>query len=97
MSAPEMALTRELHVIRAHHLHYLALLKHYTKHVNFLKNIPNPAMQGVEEKERKISEKLLLRECDNLLNEIERLRSELNTQERRLENVMGLVSYIKFV
>ena len=54
-------------------------------------------MQGVEEKERKMSEKLLLRECDNLLNEIERLRSELNTQERRLENVMALVRYIQFV
>ena len=35
-----------------------------------------------------------MRECDNLLNEIERLHKELSTQERRLKNVMDLVSHI---
>ena len=30
ISTAEMPLTQELHVIRAHHLHYLSLLKHYT-------------------------------------------------------------------
>jgi len=39
----------------------------------------------------KKSAKLLNRECDNLLNEIERLNNELSTQERRLKNVMDLV------
>ena len=89
-----MALTQELHVIRAHHLHYLSLLDHYTKHVTFIKNTPNPAMDGMSDAERISSEKLLNRECDNLMNEIQRLNAELNTQERRLKNVMDLVSYL---
>lgn len=91
ISTAEMPLTQELHVIRAHHLHYLSLLEHYTKHVNFIKNTPNPAMEAIEEQERKMSEKLLARECNNLLNEIKRLESELAMQERRLKNVMNLV------
>ena len=89
-----MPITRELHVIRAHHLHYISLLEHYTKHINFIKNAPNPAMDSVCEVDRKKSAKLLMRECDNLLNEIERLNTELSTQERRLKNVMDLVSRI---
>ena len=98
ITTAEMPLTQELHVIRAHHLHYLSLLEHYTKHVLFIKNTPNPAMDSLPEAERKTSEKLLNRECDNLLNEIQRLVSELSMQEKRLKNVMALVSYItKFV
>ena len=55
-------------------------------------------MDSLPEAERKTSEKLLNRECDNLLNEIQRLVSELSMQEKRLKNVMALVSYItKFV
>ena len=93
-----MPLTRELHIIRAHHLHYLSLLDHYTKHVTFIKNTPNPAMDGISEEDRIFSAKLLNRECDNLMNEIERLNAELSTQERRLKNVMDLVSsYLLFV
>ena len=41
-----------------------------------------------------LSQKLLNRECDNLLNEIKRLESDLNMQKQRLKNVMALVSYI---
>ena len=51
-------------------------------------------MEAIEERERKMSEKLLARECNNLLNEIKRLESELGMQEQRLKNVMNLVSYI---
>jgi hypothetical protein len=91
ISTAEMPLTRELHIIRAHHLHYLSLLDHYTKHVTFIKNTSNPAMDGMSDAERISSERLLNRECDNLMNEIERLNAELNTQERRLKNVMDLV------
>jgi len=96
ISTAEMPLTQELHVIRAHHLHYLSLLEHYAKHVTFIQNTSNPAMDALDEKERKSSKKLLDRECDNLLNEIKRLDSELSVQERRLKNVMALVSYITF-
>ena len=51
-------------------------------------------MDGLNEEERRLSEKLLNRECDNLINEINRLNFELSSQETRLENVMALVSYI---
>jgi len=90
-STSEMLLIRELHIIKAHHLHYRSLLYHYTKHINFIKNTPNPAMDGVCEVDREKSAKLLMRECDNLLIEIERLNNELITQERRLKNVLALV------
>ena len=50
-------------------------------------------MDGLDEEDRLSSKKLLNRECDNLMNEINRLNSELSTQERRLKNVMALVSY----
>ena len=89
-----MLLTRELHIIRAHHLHYLSLLKHYTKHVDFIKRTSNPAMDGLSKEERESSQKLVERECDYLMNEIDRLIAELSTQEKRLKNVMALVSYI---
>jgi len=91
ISTAEMPITKELHVIRAHHLHYISLLDHYTKHINFIKNTPNPAMDSLSEEDRLKSARLLKRECDNLMNEIERLQNELDTQERRLKNVMDLV------
>jgi hypothetical protein len=94
ITTAEMPITRELHIIRAHHLHYISLLDHYTKHINFIKSTPNPAMEGLCEEEREKSANLLKRECDNLLNEVKRLNNDLNTQERRLKNVMDLVSHI---
>ena len=43
ITTAEMSLTQELHVIRAHHhLHYLSLLEHCTKHVLFIKTTSNP-------------------------------------------------------
>ena len=94
ITTAEMPITQELHVIRAHHLHYISLLDHYTKHINFIKTTPNPAMDGLCEEERERSAKLLKRECEYLLNEIQRLNDELSTQEKRLKNVMDLVSHI---
>ena len=49
-------------------------------------------MDGIKKEDRESSKKLLDRECDNLMNEINRLNSELNMQERRLMNVTVLVS-----
>ena len=53
-------------------------------------------MDGINEADRLMSEKLLNRECDNLMNEIERLNLELSNQERRVKNLMTLVSYNHF-
>jgi len=87
-----MALTRELHVIRAHHLHYTSLLDDYLKHVEFIAKNPNPAMSKYTEEERTFTQTVMERECDNLAAEIKRLKDNLSMQERRLKNVMGLVS-----
>jgi len=88
----EMALTRELHVIRAHHLHYTSLLDDYLKHVEFIAKNPNPALSTYTEEERVFTKTVMERECDNLVAEIKRLKDNLSMQERRLKNVMGLVS-----
>lgn len=86
-----MPLTRELHIIRAHHLHYSSLLDDFQKHVLFIRDTQNPAMDNVEEEDRKYSQHIMNRECENLLTEAKRLKNELHMQERRLKNVMGLV------
>ncbi|KAF9530553.1 hypothetical protein CPB83DRAFT_850531 [Crepidotus variabilis] len=91
ISTSEMPLTQELHVIRAHHLHYTSLLDDFTKHVHFIQETHNPLMDNLSQDDRKFNAGIMKRECDNLLTEIKRLSSELHMQERRLKNVMGLV------
>ncbi|KAF5325041.1 hypothetical protein D9619_009599 [Psilocybe cf. subviscida] len=87
----EMLLTRELHIIRAHHLYYVSLLDDFRKHVKFIRDTHNPLMEGFPEELQKSNKKVMDRECESLLNECERLKSDLVMQERRLKNVMGLV------
>ena len=53
-------------------------------------------MDGKNKQERELNQKILNRECDNLLNEVKRLQADLNMQKQRLKNVMALVSYITF-
>jgi hypothetical protein len=89
-----MPLTRELHIIRAHHLHYTSLLDDFQKHVIFIRDTHNPAMEAFSDKVRKDSKSIMHRECENLLTECKRLKGELHMQERRLKNVMGLVSLL---
>ena len=91
-----MPLTRELHIIRAHHLHYTSLLDDFGKHIAFIRDTHNPALEHLSEEERQFSSKIMERECANLLTESKRLKSELHMQERRLKNVMGLVSSIQY-
>lgn len=86
-----MFLTHQLHIIRAHHLHYSSLLEDFSKAVQFIKDTPNPAMDSLPEEERVFSGKLLQKECDHLLIEIERLEMGRKMQDKRLKNVMNLV------
>jgi hypothetical protein len=86
-----MALTRELHIIRAHHLHYVSLLDDYKKHVKFIRDTHNPLMEGFSKEVQEHTKTIMHRECANLLTECERLSSDLVMQEKRLKNVMGLV------
>ncbi|KAG6889951.1 hypothetical protein C0995_013478 [Termitomyces sp. Mi166 len=91
ITTSDMILTQELHVIRAHHLHYSSLLEDFQKTVEFIKKTYNPALDSVPRSERDYSAKLLVRECDNLLSEINRLELGRRMQDRRLKNVMNLV------
>ncbi|KAJ7747969.1 hypothetical protein DFH07DRAFT_830716 [Mycena maculata] len=91
INTSNLLLTRELHIIRAHHLHYSALLEDFRKTVVFVQDTPNPAMDALSDEERLYSRRLLERECNTLLNEIDRLEMGRKMQEKRLKNVMNLV------
>lgn len=92
ISAAEIPLTREMHVIRAHQLHYSALLSDLNKHIVFIRDTYNPCMEGAAQADRRFSKALMKRECGNLLAETKRLQDELQTQQQRLTNLMDLVS-----
>ena len=79
-----MPLTRELHIIRVHHLHYISLLDDFGRHITFIRDIHNPALDHLAAEEREFSRKILKQECANLM-------TELHTQERRLKDLTGLV------
>ncbi|KAJ3779004.1 hypothetical protein FB446DRAFT_711796 [Lentinula raphanica] len=91
MSSSDMVLTRDLHTIQAHLLHYSSLLEDFRKSIIFVLDTPNPAMDSLPDDERVLSRKLLQKECNNLLIEVERLEKSRTMQERRLKNVMNLV------
>ncbi|KIJ45141.1 hypothetical protein M422DRAFT_207377 [Sphaerobolus stellatus SS14] len=82
--------THELHKIRAYLLHYASLLEDFRKTVNFVYDTPNPAMDALEEEEREFSRKLLKKECDNLMTQIDRLANSRVMWDKRLTNVMHL-------
>ncbi|EDR06191.1 uncharacterized protein LACBIDRAFT_300414 [Laccaria bicolor S238N-H82] len=86
-------LTHKLHAIRAHLLHYQALLDDFRKTITFIKQTPFPALNdsdGYPPRSSEISQQLLETESANLLREIQRLEDTKELQERRLKNVMNL-------
>ncbi|KAG7087460.1 hypothetical protein E1B28_013426 [Marasmius oreades] len=91
MTTSDMLITRRLHIIRAHHLHYSSLLEDFRKAVLFILNTPNPAMDSLPDKDRLNSQSLLVKECNHLLSEIDRLERGRRMQDKRLKNVMHLV------
>ncbi|TDL18741.1 hypothetical protein BD410DRAFT_792924 [Rickenella mellea] len=93
MSTNDMELTRELHIIRAHLLHYASLLQDFQKSVTFVLNTANPAMENTElftDQDRLESKDLLKKEADNLLSEVDRLQRLRDMQDNRLKNVIDL-------
>ena len=87
-------LTHELHAIRAHLLHYQALLDDFRKTVTFIEQTPFPGLNDPVQyppHSREVSQQLLKTESANLLREIQRLQDSKELQERRLKNVMNLV------
>lgn len=89
-----MAITYELHVIRAHLLHYTALLRDFCKSVEFVRDTANPAMDSddIDDATRASDKALLGKECENLLSEISRLELQRSTLDSRVQNVQRLVS-----
>jgi hypothetical protein len=93
LSTSNLKLTQELHVIRAHQLHYSSLLDDFRKTVEFIRVTRNPAMDSFTEAIRMRSTELMMRECSNLINEINRLEMSRKLLDRQLKNVMNLVCY----
>ncbi|KJA17687.1 hypothetical protein HYPSUDRAFT_46166 [Hypholoma sublateritium FD-334 SS-4] len=96
ISTSDIKLSRELHVIRAHLLHYETLLKDFTKTIDFVCSTPNPSLEPTSEDDAKMedmrrrSQAMLERECGNMLTEIARLERSRNMQDARVKNVMDL-------
>jgi len=71
--------------------HYTTLLSDFHKTVRFIFNHPNRSLARKTGEEQQLHKSLLKRECDNILNEIERLVEGKDMQEQRVKNVMDLV------
>ncbi|KAF6751710.1 hypothetical protein DFP72DRAFT_1172115 [Ephemerocybe angulata] len=87
----QLHITQELHVIRAHHLHYSSLLEDFRRTIEFIRDTENPALSKMNEEDSKWSKEIMERETTNLLDEIARLEQGRRMQDRRLKNVMNLV------
>ncbi|KAF7333608.1 hypothetical protein MSAN_02413000 [Mycena sanguinolenta] len=87
----DMTLTQQLHVVRAHLLHYASLLEDFRRSVMFCAQTPNPMLEYASDMETIPDVKDRMRsESQNLLDEIERLEQNRKMQEKRLKNVMDL-------
>ncbi|KAF5350698.1 hypothetical protein D9756_008758 [Leucocoprinus leucothites] len=96
--ATQTSLVDELHILRAHQLHYSSLLESFKETVEFIRETPYPALQAVNTEERTMSELMMERECKLLLNEISRLNRSQKMQGKRLKNAINLVfSHIAIV
>jgi hypothetical protein len=91
-------MNQDLHIIRAHQLFYTSLLDDLRKTVQFIRKHENPAMTSdkVGTSARDLNRTFLNRECDNLIDEVDRLTKDLKMQEQRLKNVMNLVCQFTF-
>ncbi|KAL0064676.1 hypothetical protein AAF712_008374 [Marasmius tenuissimus] len=96
IESSEVYMTRDLHFIHAHQLHYATLLQDMRKSVQFMLETPNPAMDSLNilPEKRRFSSKLLEKECNHLLYEIERLEMQLHMHDSRLKNVINLVCLV---
>ncbi|KAJ7123444.1 hypothetical protein C8R44DRAFT_917528 [Mycena epipterygia] len=95
VTAPtDMTMTQQLHLVRAHLLHYASLLEGFRKTVLFVAQTRNPVLEHVsdihsEETIAAVTE-LMRKESENLLSEIARLEKNITMQDKRLKNAMNL-------
>ncbi|KAF7366872.1 hypothetical protein MSAN_00945900 [Mycena sanguinolenta] len=91
IATTDMTLTQQLHVVRAHLLHYASLLEDFRRTVEFCAQTPNPMLEHASDTQTIFAVKDRMRsESQNLLDEIERLEQSRKMQEKRLKNVMDL-------
>ncbi|KAF8178471.1 hypothetical protein BJ912DRAFT_908008 [Pholiota molesta] len=95
MGTNDPQLTEELHVVRAHLMHFEALLEDFRKTVQFVQDTPAQCLlprEGEKETEEQMRSKATMkRECGNMLTEIGRLERSRDLQDKRVKNVMDLV------
>ncbi|KAG1896143.1 uncharacterized protein F5891DRAFT_609260 [Suillus fuscotomentosus] len=79
LSTNDNNLTTELHTIQARLLHYASLLEDFRKSVTFIRNTPNPVLESPKftDHARRDTNRVMRKECDNLLSEIDRLGFQL--------------------
>ncbi|KAH6876668.1 hypothetical protein BKA70DRAFT_236124 [Coprinopsis sp. MPI-PUGE-AT-0042] len=93
LNSSDIEFTRELHVVRAHLLHYESLVDQFRKTVEFIARTENPLLDDPEAFSPELKDttlSLIKRECDNLLRDISRLERTRDMQDKRLKNVMDL-------
>ncbi|KAL4268317.1 Cora superfamily [Pleurotus pulmonarius] len=101
MSTNDPKMTHELHVIRAHILHYESLLGDFRKTIQFVEKIHNPALVNTTVPPSSSSatllngandewKDLLDKECEHMLSGVDRLEEALKMHDKRLRNVMNL-------
>lgn len=90
LNTNDIQLTRQLHIVQAHLLHYRSLLQAFRKSVEFVRDTRNPAVSVLGKQEQYECAQVLQREADNLLSEISRLESLRMIQSDRLKNIMDL-------
>ncbi|KAJ7716470.1 hypothetical protein DFH07DRAFT_862150 [Mycena maculata] len=94
MATTDMTLTQQLHVVRAHLLHYASLLEDFRKSVAFVAQTPNPVLEHAADAHSAdviaFVKDLMRKESANLLDEIARLEQNRSMQDNRLKNVMNL-------
>ncbi|KAF7368936.1 hypothetical protein MVEN_00219800 [Mycena venus] len=94
MATTDMTLTQQLHVVRAHLLHYQSLLDDFRKSVVFVAETRNPMLEQMTDAlppdKIVFVQNLMRKESTNLLNEIARLQQNRSMQEKRLKNAIDL-------
>jgi len=95
MTSNDLEFTEELHIVRAHLLHYESLMDEFRKTVEFVAKVDSPALDDDSPEDKKTTRGLITRECENLLRDIKRLERNRMMQDRRLKNVMDLVRSIQ--
>jgi len=88
----DIELTRQLHVLQGHLLHYESLLHNFRVSVCFIQETPNPAMESeaFTKTERTACKKIMEQESKNLLSEIDHLDRRRRRLGSRVKNVLDL-------